>query len=301
MPSKLEAHEYANLFPMMTTVELEALAADVKESGLLQPIVRYGGKILDGRNRVKACEMAGVTPTFTDYDGDDAGALSLVISLNVQRRDLTAAQRAIAAARSLPAYEALADKRKKGGKTIGTHNPQGRSRTDAAKTFKVGEKSVQQAKAMLSDAPDLIEQVEACALSLAAGYEKLQTRQQQEKIQKQEADRRARDAEKNSQYREAVSNGEMTLDEALEKARAEAKEDEERQRHDASARRIWAENLLQACGLIRSYVAERSDEYLAWYTEPGAPGSDVPLTAAHVEEAIAQLNRVRTISFRTEE
>lgn len=35
-----------------------------------------------------ACELAGVEPTFTEYDGDDAGALALVISLNVQRREL---------------------------------------------------------------------------------------------------------------------------------------------------------------------------------------------------------------------
>jgi ParB-like chromosome segregation protein Spo0J len=97
---KLKAHPYADLFPMMTSAELEALAADIADNGLRQPVVRYQGMTLDGRNRLVACEKVGVEPTFTDFDGDDAGALALVISLNVQRRDLTAAQRAVVAAKA---------------------------------------------------------------------------------------------------------------------------------------------------------------------------------------------------------
>jgi hypothetical protein len=53
-----------------------------------------------GCNRYLACEKAGIEPTFKDYEGDDAGAPALVISLNVQRHDLTAAQRAIGEARA---------------------------------------------------------------------------------------------------------------------------------------------------------------------------------------------------------
>ena len=73
---KMKNHPYADLFPMMTTVELEALAADIAENGLRHPIVRYQGVVLDGRNRLVACEKADVKPTFEDYEGDDAGALA---------------------------------------------------------------------------------------------------------------------------------------------------------------------------------------------------------------------------------
>jgi hypothetical protein len=45
--------------------------------------------------RAAACRKAGVAPTFTDHEGDDASALALVISLNVQRRDMTGAQEAL--------------------------------------------------------------------------------------------------------------------------------------------------------------------------------------------------------------
>ena len=97
---KRKSHPYADLFPMMTAAELEALAADVAENGLRHPVVLYHGEVLDGRNRLLACEKAGVEPDFTEHQGDDASALALVISLNVQRRDLTAGQRAVVSART---------------------------------------------------------------------------------------------------------------------------------------------------------------------------------------------------------
>jgi hypothetical protein len=80
---------------------------------------------LDGRNRLPACEAAGVEPRFEDFEGDDAGALALVISLNVQRRDMTAGQRAIVAARALPPYEKAAKERQ----TLGKVHAEGRRAT----------------------------------------------------------------------------------------------------------------------------------------------------------------------------
>jgi hypothetical protein len=96
---KLKAHPYAELFPMMSAAELEALTADIAANGLRTKIVRYQGMILDGRNCHAACEAAGITPGFTDFEGDDEAALALVWSSNMQRRDLTASQRAIVAAK----------------------------------------------------------------------------------------------------------------------------------------------------------------------------------------------------------
>jgi hypothetical protein len=124
--------------------------------------------------RPVACEKAGVEPRFTEYEGDDAGALALVISLNVQRRDLTAGQRAIVAARAL---EQMPERRGRPGKD--GKSSQVLSRDVVANQFKVSDKSVQQARALLTESPDLASQVECCALSLAAAYEQLQDRRKE--------------------------------------------------------------------------------------------------------------------------
>jgi hypothetical protein len=111
----------------------------------LFPIIRYQGLVLDGRNRLLACERAGVEPTFTDYEGDDAGARALVISLNVQRRDLSAGQRAVVAARALEQMPERrgGDRKSKDRSNCTDHAAW--SREVVAKTFKVGVNGVQQA------------------------------------------------------------------------------------------------------------------------------------------------------------
>ena len=127
-------------------------------------------------NCVPSTAPSSVLPgPWVVHGGDDSGALSLVISLNVQRRDLTAAQRAIVAARAM---ETMPDRRGGDRKSDqkGKTSPSGRARDVVANEFKVSDKAVQQAKALLSDAPDLVQQVESCTLSLAAAYEELQDR-----------------------------------------------------------------------------------------------------------------------------
>ena len=76
-----EFHPLANIFPMLDDNELKALAEDIKAKGLTEPITLYEGKVLDGRNRYRACDLAEVElrqDHFTQYEGDDA--LGFVVS-----------------------------------------------------------------------------------------------------------------------------------------------------------------------------------------------------------------------------
>ena len=69
MPSPA-VHPVAALFPMLADDELAELAADIKANGLRLPIVRdkEGKTLIDGRNRLKACEIAGVKPAFRNLN-----------------------------------------------------------------------------------------------------------------------------------------------------------------------------------------------------------------------------------------
>src|SRR6516165_8065994 len=89
----LDPHPFSKLFPPISEEDFGKLAADIKLNGLHQPIVRYQGKILDGNNRYRACELVKVAPKFADFTGDDAAARNYVISANIHRRHLSPDQR----------------------------------------------------------------------------------------------------------------------------------------------------------------------------------------------------------------
>lgn len=91
-----EFHELAMMFPPMLPAAFEAFKVDIKENGLNDPITLFEGKIIDGRNRYLACLEVGIEPTFIEYTGNNP--YNYVISKNVQRRDLTPAQKVACAA-----------------------------------------------------------------------------------------------------------------------------------------------------------------------------------------------------------
>lgn len=93
-----EVHEVAGYFRMMTDSELDELGADIKANGLRDPIVLdTQGRLIEGRNRLAACRRAGVEPVFWTLPPDEDPVL-FIASKNLQRRDITKGQRAMAIA-----------------------------------------------------------------------------------------------------------------------------------------------------------------------------------------------------------
>jgi ParB family chromosome partitioning protein len=95
-------HPFAELLPLVEGKQFEELVVSIDQNGLLTPIVLFGGRILDGRNRFRALERLGRKPIIgvdtQNFTGDEEEALRLVVGLNVQRRHLSASQRAMIAA-----------------------------------------------------------------------------------------------------------------------------------------------------------------------------------------------------------
>ena len=99
----IEYHPCSEIFPMMREHEFNFLKENILQEGLLEPIVLYQDKILDGRNRYRACLDTGVEPEFISYEGNNP--LSYSISLNLHRRHLTSGQRAILAVEIMGMFE----------------------------------------------------------------------------------------------------------------------------------------------------------------------------------------------------
>jgi hypothetical protein len=95
MSNEYEFHPLADRFPLMSADEFESLKTDIKENGLLEPICLFQGKILDGRNRYRACQKLGVKPKFRKLEMSASEAADFSVSQNLQRRHLTKSQQAM--------------------------------------------------------------------------------------------------------------------------------------------------------------------------------------------------------------
>jgi hypothetical protein len=94
-------HPLADIFPLMEGEEFKAFVADIKANGLREPITTFEGKILEGRNRYRACLRLKIEPLRTPFMGNEADAAAFVASRNIHRRHLTPKQRREAIAKLL--------------------------------------------------------------------------------------------------------------------------------------------------------------------------------------------------------
>lgn len=169
----MNVHPLAELIPAMTDAEYAELLADMKANGQLEPITLYEGKILDGRHRARVCDELGIEPATRAYDGDSPAAY--VLSLNVKRRSLSVSQRAALAVEFLPQLEEEARRRQGHGTTApgrsGSTEPKRsdsghRAREQAGELVGVSGASVDRAKRVKRDAPDLYEKVKQGKVSV---------------------------------------------------------------------------------------------------------------------------------------
>ena len=199
-PTELEHHPAAALFPLMDVdgPEFGELVADVREHGLQQPIVLHEGKILDGRNRHRACQHAGVEPRFVEWSGESPTAY--VLSLNLHRRHLTEDQKAAVVQDARSRLEAEARERKAAaGRKAAPGRPAQKAEKDVAdpphlsrrapttrkrlaKLADVSEHKIRQAERVQTAAPDLAKQVVAGTMPLREAERRVEAREATSKL-----------------------------------------------------------------------------------------------------------------------
>ena len=166
----LKVHPAAEIFPMLNAEELDALALDIKANGLQQPIVMWEGLLLDGRNRLAACAICGVEPSFKQYEGNSP--VTFVISANIKRRQLDASQRACVAVELEPMFAVEAKKKQEeAGKKYGRGQKvdanlrqpiRAKQASDhAAEVVSVSPRMVQYAKEIKVKNPEAFERIKA--------------------------------------------------------------------------------------------------------------------------------------------
>lgn len=195
-------HLAAAAFPLINGGEYQALVEDIRANGLHEPIwataapfedpeeaewdrqwdqhachehERTGcdscresldesevGEVLDGRNRLRACIDAKVTPRFRRYESNDP--VGFVVSMNIHRRHLDESQRGMIAARlaKLP----------KGVRADTSIGVSGKTQAQAADLLNVGQATVQRGRAVLDrGVPELVQAVDRGELAISRAAE----------------------------------------------------------------------------------------------------------------------------------
>lgn len=124
MPEPLPIHPFCDLFPDIEGEEFGQFVASIKANGLQTPIDEYKSQVVDGKNRQRACFLAGVQPVYkiwsppkgTPPEKIDEALLAFIKSRNLDRRHFTVGQKSMMAAklsqlpRGRPAAKATPEK-----------------------------------------------------------------------------------------------------------------------------------------------------------------------------------------------
>lgn len=164
---------------MMNPQQLQKLANDILENGLREPIVLTpdGKTLVDGRNRLRACGVAGVEPRFKKLPKNSAeeDVLRYIVIMKLKGGGLSTSQRGLVGA-------FYADEMKKArrveaqffvrshGRFVSPETPQVRKsnplRKQAAQLVGTGDTTIQDCIRVMKEAPDLISRIESGEISV---------------------------------------------------------------------------------------------------------------------------------------
>lgn len=179
---KYEQHPIGAVWPSLSDEDFKKLVASIDDLGVLDKIVVYEGKILDGWHRYLACmELRIKNIPMVEYEGNDPGGY--VIAKNEARRHADPSQRAFAVAQTLD----ICEKSGRPSRYVDSKKPDniiGFTTEQAAKLANVGEATMRQAKAATKADPEVQDAVKKGEMSVsrAAKLSKLSPEEQRKAV-----------------------------------------------------------------------------------------------------------------------
>lgn len=159
----MKQHPLSAAFPAMSDEEFRGLVDSITVNGVLNPITLFEGMVLDGWNRYRAAQEAGIDCPMQEYDGSDPQVF--VIAQNKDRRHIQQGQIALAVA---AVYQWKPAHREKGAPGA----PFSKTNDELAAIAGTSKRTMQQAKAVEAKAaPKVKEAVKAGAISVKKGAE----------------------------------------------------------------------------------------------------------------------------------
>jgi ParB-like chromosome segregation protein Spo0J len=268
-----EVHPAAAVFPMLPEDELAELAADIAANGLIHPVVLDStGAIVDGRNRLAACRLAGVEPRFVSLNGEDP--VAYVLSANITRRHLSKGQRAVAAVLA---------------------NASGKLKNTAiSDRIEVNTTTVSEASVVVRFAPELALEVVAGTRTLAEAYERARERKaegeslpaRQERMEQERSELWA----KATDLAELVESGALTHRQAW--AAWQERQQEERDRRTRMTKNLW-HGLVEVWAVLAPDAESPADDWMAGVRGfQGADAYEHLLTADGLRDLARSIDRM---------
>jgi hypothetical protein len=185
-------HPLAELFPLLSQIDFAKLCVDIRENGLIHPIVLDDDLVIDGRNRLLACTEIKIDPHFIEFGslGLKCSVETYIWSTNVERRHLTADQRAALAVawQKRPTAAAAKERQRQAGGDKSPETPAKSAFGEIAKSApvhtrealataaKVTPGRIRAAEEVQRRRPDLIPAVVAGEITLSAAQHQAQPR-----------------------------------------------------------------------------------------------------------------------------
>ncbi len=158
---KMKIHRFAMMIPEMVKDQFDELKSDISANGLKIPILTFQDKIIDGRSRYDACLELGIDLRFEEWEGKEEDLLASIISWNIKRRHLTAAQRAALAAELLPELEKIGKKKQKESGRGKRTEKSYRATEEAAKMTGTNKGAVTVAKKVKKESPKVFKEMKS--------------------------------------------------------------------------------------------------------------------------------------------